>query len=52
MLLVIDGTDPSTFPRYGDWLYKNPLFQPWIQAGEQRDAEREARQRAWLAIRQ
>jgi hypothetical protein len=44
MLLVIDGTDPVTFARCGDYLDKRPLFQPWIQAAEQRDAERDGRQ--------
>lgn len=51
MLAILDGTDPRKVPRYADLLRKNPLFQDWIRTGEARDAEREARQRAWLANR-
>jgi creatinine amidohydrolase/Fe(II)-dependent formamide hydrolase-like protein len=51
MLKIVDGADPRQFPRYGDVMRKNPIFQEWITAGEARDAERRARQQEWLAKR-
>jgi creatinine amidohydrolase/Fe(II)-dependent formamide hydrolase-like protein len=51
MIKILDGTDPRRLPRYGDLMRKNPVFQEWIKTGETRDAERQARQQAWLAKR-
>jgi creatinine amidohydrolase/Fe(II)-dependent formamide hydrolase-like protein len=51
MLKILDGADPRQFRRYADLLWKNPVFQEWIKAGEARDAERHARQQEWLAKR-
>lgn len=48
MLKIVDGADPSQFPRYGDLLWKNPVYQEWIRAGEARDRERHMRQQTWL----
>jgi creatinine amidohydrolase/Fe(II)-dependent formamide hydrolase-like protein len=51
MLKIVDGADPRQFPRYGDLMRKNPIFQEWIKTGEARDAERQRRQQEWLAKR-
>lgn len=47
-LKILDGVDPATFPRYADYLEKQPLYQEWIRAANERDAALEAKQRAWL----
>jgi len=47
-LQTLDGADPTKFPRFADYMEKNEHFAPWIRAAEARDAEREAKQRAWL----
>jgi creatinine amidohydrolase len=51
MLKILDGADPAQFQRYADLLAKNPLFEEWITAGEARDAEREKKERDWIAQR-
>lgn len=51
MVKILDGAEPRQFPRYGDLLRKNPLFEEWIKTGEARDAERRTRQQEWLAKR-
>jgi creatinine amidohydrolase len=49
MLAVLDGADPSQYQRYGDLLFKNPLYQKdWIGPTTARDDEQGAKQRAWL----
>ena len=50
-LKILDGADPRQFPRYADLQRKNPIFAEWITTGAARDAERHARQQAWLAKR-
>lgn len=44
---VLDGTDPTTYPRYLSYLVKNPLYQDWIRSAEARDSVLAERQRAW-----
>jgi hypothetical protein len=51
VLKILDGADPGQFQRYADLLARNPLFQTWIKASDARDAERQARQQAWIAGR-
>ena len=51
MLKILDGADPRQFPRYADLQRKNPIFEEWIKTGEARDAERQKRQKEWLAKR-
>jgi len=47
-LQILDGADPTKLPRFSDYMEKNGHFAAWISAAEARDAEREAKQRAWL----
>jgi creatinine amidohydrolase len=47
-LQILDGADPTKLPRFSDYMEKNEHFAGWIRAAEARDAELEAKQRAWL----
>lgn len=47
LLKILDGADPSQFQRYADLLEKNPLFQTWIRAADERDRQLDAKERAW-----
>jgi hypothetical protein len=48
-LEILNGTDPSTYPRYLSFLVKNPLYQDWIKSAEDRDAQLAQKQQAWAA---
>jgi len=48
---VLDGTDPAAFQRYADLLERNPLYQDWMKAAADRDAELDTKQREWLRMR-
>ncbi len=48
-LEILNGTDPSTYPRYLSFLMKNPLYQDWIKSAEDRDAQLAQKQQAWAA---
>ena len=48
---ILNGTDPSTYPRYLSYLVKNPLYQDWIKSAEDRDAALGERQQAWKSAR-
>jgi creatinine amidohydrolase/Fe(II)-dependent formamide hydrolase-like protein len=48
---ILNGTDPSKYPRYLSYLVKNPLYQDWIKSSEDRDTALNEKQRAWLATR-
>jgi len=50
-LEILNGTDPSTYPRYLAILVKNPLYQDWIKSANARDSSLAERQRAWKARR-
>ena len=50
-LEILDGTDPSTYPRYLSFLVKNPLYQDWIKSANDRDSTLAQRQQAWSARR-
>jgi hypothetical protein len=51
-LKILDGADPSTIPRYVDYLEKNPIYQTnWIQPATARDDALGAKQREWLRTR-
>jgi creatinine amidohydrolase len=45
---ILDGTDPSKYPRYLSYLVKNPLYQEWITSANDRDSTLAQRQRDWL----
>jgi creatinine amidohydrolase len=45
---ILEGADPASFPRYADYLEKNPLYQEWIKAATAHEAGLEAKQRAWI----
>ena len=47
-LQILDGADPTKLPRFADYMQRNDHFAAWIRAAEARDAELEAKQRAWL----
>jgi len=47
-LQILDGADPTKFARFSDYMEDYELFAGWIRASETRDAELEAKQRAWL----
>ena len=47
-LEILNGKDPAQYPRYMTYLRRNPLYQDWIAAAEQRDSTLAARQQAWL----
>ncbi|MEP7346155.1 MAG: creatininase family protein [Gemmatimonadaceae bacterium] len=44
---ILNGTDPSTYPRYLSYLVKNPLYQEWIRSANERDSTLGERQRTW-----
>ena len=48
---ILNGTDPSTYPRYLSFLVKNPLYQDWIKSANERDSTLAERQRSWSARR-
>jgi creatinine amidohydrolase/Fe(II)-dependent formamide hydrolase-like protein len=48
-LKVLDGAEPSDFPRYADLLETLPLYQEWIRAARAREETLAARERDWLA---
>lgn len=48
---VLQGTDPSNYPRYMTYLRKSPLYQQWIAEAERRDSAAAARQRSWQTQR-
>ena len=48
---ILNGTDPTTIPRYLSFLVKNPLYQGWIQSARTLDSTQAERQRAWRARR-
>jgi creatinine amidohydrolase len=50
-LEILNGTDPSTYPRYLSYLVKNPLYQDWIKSANDRDSTAAEKQRAWSARR-
>ena len=50
-LEILNGTDPSTYPRYLSFLVKNPLYQDWIKSANDRDSTLAERQRSWSARR-
>ena len=50
-LEVLNGTDPSTYPRYLSFLVKNPLYQDWIKSANDRDSTLAEQQRLWSARR-
>lgn len=46
-LEILNGADPSTYPRYLSFLVKNPLYQDWIKSAEDRDATLATQQQTW-----
>lgn len=50
-LEILNGTDPSTYPRYLSFLVKNPLYQDWIKSANGRDSALAQRERVWSAER-
>ncbi len=50
-LEILNGTNPSTYPRYLSFLVKNPLYQDWIKSATDRDSTLAERQRSWSARR-
>ena len=50
-LQILNGTDPSTYPRYTSYLVKNALYRDWIRSADERDAVLNEKQRTWLARR-
>ena len=46
---ILDGADPASFPRYADYLEKQPLYQTWIKAATAHEARLEAKQREWTS---
>ena len=50
-LEILDGKDPTTYPRYLSYLVKNPLYQDWIRSANERDSTLGDKQRAWSAKR-
>ena len=51
-LEILNGTDPATYPRYLPIMAKNPPYQKWIAAGNDRDRTIGERQQSWHARRQ
>ena len=45
-LKILEGADPAAFPRYADYLEKDPLYQGWIKAATAHEERLEAKQRA------
>jgi hypothetical protein len=50
-LEILDGKDPTTYPRYLSYLVKNPLYQDWIKSANDRDSTLGEKQRAWSTKR-
>ena len=49
---LLEGADPSAIQRYGDLLFRNPVYQErWIQPATARDETRGAAEREWLSRR-
>jgi creatinine amidohydrolase len=46
---LLDGADPAQFQRYADLLWKNPLYQEWINATAARDAQLDVKERDWIS---
>ena len=46
-LEILNGADPSKYPRYLAFLVKNPLYQNWIKSADDRDSTLAEKQRAW-----
>lgn len=46
-LEILNGTDPATYPRYLPIMAKNPPYQKWIAAAEDRDRMLGERQQSW-----
>jgi len=51
-LEILNGTDPATYPRYLPIMAKNPPYQKWIAAANDRDRTIGERQQSWNARRQ
>lgn len=51
-LEILEGADPASYPRYLSLLVKNPPYQEWIAAANDRDRALDARQQSWNARRQ
>jgi creatinine amidohydrolase len=47
-LKILNGVDPSQYPRYADLLGKNRWYSHWIRAAEEHDREQENKQRRWM----
>lgn len=50
-LEILDGKDPTTYPRYLTYLKKLPQYQEWIAASAARDSVAGVRLGDWLARR-
>lgn len=50
-LEILNGTDPSTIPRYYSFLVKDSLYQGWIRSARAQDSLQAERQRAWSTRR-
>lgn len=48
---ILDGKDPSTYPRYLTYLKTLPQYRDWIATSNARDSVSAARQKSWLARR-
>lgn len=48
---ILDGKDPSSYPRYLTYLKKLPEYQGWIAASNARDSVAATRLSQWLAKR-
>ena len=50
-LEILEGMDPAKYPRYLPLMAKNPSYQEWIAAANERDRAAGERQQAWNARR-
>jgi creatinine amidohydrolase/Fe(II)-dependent formamide hydrolase-like protein len=48
-LEILDGKDPASYQRYLAYMQRNPLYQDWIKAANERDSTLAWRQQAWSA---
>ncbi len=48
---ILDGKDPTTYPRYAVYLRKLPLYRDWIDSTNARDSVAGARLRDWMVRR-
>ena len=48
---ILNGADPTGYPRYMTFLRRSPLYQQWIAAAEERDAMLDERQNRWRTDR-